>query len=74
MQGTVTSVYELGCFAGSLAAMFFGERLGRRNSILIGASIMIIGTIIQIVSFRGHWELGQFIIGRVVTVSNSVSR
>ncbi|KAL7274814.1 sugar transporter-like protein [Rhizina undulata] len=67
IQGTVTSVYEIGCFAGSTAALLYGERLGRRKTILIGASIMILGTIIQITAFRGYWELGQFIIGRVIT-------
>lgn len=67
IQGTVTAVYELGCFAGSLGALAWGERLGRRRSITIGASIMVIGTAIQVTSFLGHWELGQFIIGRVIT-------
>ncbi|KAI5801136.1 hexose carrier protein [Geopyxis carbonaria] len=67
IQGTVTSVYELGCFAGAIAALFYGERLGRRRSILTGAVIMILGTIIQVTAFRGKWELGQFIIGRIVT-------
>lgn len=68
MQGTVTSVYEVGCFAGALMALAYGERLGRRKAILAGAAIMILGTIIQVTSFKGKWELGQFIIGRVVTV------
>ena len=47
----------------------YGERLGRRRSILIGAVIMILGTIIQITAVRGKWELGQFIVGRIITVS-----
>ncbi|KAI5789215.1 general substrate transporter, partial [Pyronema domesticum] len=67
MQGTVTSVYELGCFAGALAALMWGERLGRCKSIIIGAVIMILGTLIQITAFRGKHELAQFIIGRIVT-------
>lgn len=29
---------------------------------------MILGTIIQVTSFKGKWELGQFIIGRIITV------
>jgi MFS family permease len=69
IQGTVTSVYELGCFAGAMAALAYGERFGRRKSILFGAAVMILGTIIQITAFKGSWELGQFIIGRVITVS-----
>jgi MFS family permease len=65
----VTSVYELGCFAGAMAALAYGERFGRRKSILFGAAVMILGTIIQVTAFKGSWELGQFIIGRVITVS-----
>lgn len=68
IQGTVVSVYELGCFAGAIASLMYGERLGRRHSILYGAAIMILGTLIQITAFKGRWELGQFIIGRIITV------
>ncbi|TGZ79868.1 sugar porter family MFS transporter [Ascodesmis nigricans] len=67
IQGTVTSVYEVGCFGGAIGALIFGERLGRRKAIIMGAIIMILGTIIQVTSFKGKWELGQFIIGRIVT-------
>lgn len=65
----MTSVYELGCFAGAIAALMYGERVGRRKSILFGAVVMILGTIVQITAFRGSWELGQFIVGRIITVS-----
>ena len=64
----MVSVYELGCFAGAIAALLYGERLGRRTSILCGAWVMVLGTLIQITAFRGRWELGQFIVGRIVTV------
>ncbi|BFZ60024.1 sugar transporter-like protein [Saitoella coloradoensis] len=67
IQGTVTSVYELGCFAGALAALFLGERMGRLRTIFLGAVIMILGTVIQVTAFDAHFGLGQFIIGRVVT-------
>jgi MFS family permease len=50
----------------------YGERLGRRRSILTGAAIMVLGTLIQITAFRGRWELGQFIVGRIITVFNPI--
>lgn len=73
IQGTVTSVYEVGCFFGAMFAYFFGERLGRRKMMLGGSVIMIIGTIISVCSFGPGAPNGnvggfvQFIIGRVVT-------
>ncbi|OOF91458.1 hypothetical protein ASPCADRAFT_177520 [Aspergillus carbonarius ITEM 5010] len=67
MQGVVTAIYELGCLGGALFILACGDWLGRRYSIMLGASIMIIGVILQITSFSGHVPLAQFCIGRVVT-------
>lgn len=67
MQATVTAVYELGCLFGAIWALFMGDRMGRRWMIITGASIMIIGVVIQVTSFTGHVPLAQFIVGRVVT-------
>ncbi|OTA20768.1 hypothetical protein BTJ68_14653 [Hortaea werneckii EXF-2000] len=35
MQGFVTSVYDLGCFAGAVIALFVGEKLGRKRMLLL---------------------------------------
>lgn len=67
VQGAVTSCYELGCFFGALFALFRGEKIGRRPLVIIGSLIIVLGTIISVTAFRGHWGLGQFIVGRVVT-------
>ncbi|RXK41078.1 monosaccharide transporter [Tremella mesenterica] len=75
VQGTVTSVYEVGCFFGALFAYFFGERMGRRKVMLLGAVIMIIGTVLSVTSFgpgssNGTGNVGgfvQFILSRVIT-------
>lgn len=67
MQGTVTAIYEIGCLLGAVFILGAGDWLGRRMSILLGASIMILGVIIQVTSFSGHVPLAQFIIGRVIT-------
>ncbi|RHZ69825.1 hypothetical protein CDV55_108083 [Aspergillus turcosus] len=67
MQALVTAVYELGCLAGAVFALIFGDRTGRRWMIFSGAIVMIIGVIIQVTSFVGHIPLLQFFIGRVIT-------
>jgi MFS family permease len=52
----------------------YGDWLGRRRSVMLGASIMILGVIIQVTSFPGHVPLAQFIVGRVVTgVGNGIN-
>lgn len=52
----------------------YGDWLGRRKSIMLGASIMILGVIIQVTSFPGHVPLAQFIVGRIITgVGNGIN-
>lgn len=41
----------------------YGDKLGRRRSILVGALIMCVGAVIQTSSF----SLAQLIVGRIVT-------
>ncbi|WVF67861.1 hypothetical protein IAT40_002622 [Kwoniella sp. CBS 6097] len=75
VQGSVTSCYEVGCFFGALFAFFVGEKFGRRKMMLMGAWVMIIGTIISVTAFgpgdtSGRGNVGgfvQFIVGRVIT-------
>ncbi|ODV84200.1 hypothetical protein CANARDRAFT_8877 [[Candida] arabinofermentans NRRL YB-2248] len=67
VQGAVTSCYEIGCFFGALFAMWRGERIGRRPLVIAGCIIMIIGTLISIFPFKGHWALGHFVIARTMT-------
>ncbi|KAJ5493670.1 hypothetical protein N7463_009757 [Penicillium fimorum] len=67
IRGAVTSCYELGCFFGALFSMFFGDRFGRTRLIFMGASVLVIGAVITCTCFTGNWEVGQFVIGRVVS-------
>ncbi|KAF7173228.1 hypothetical protein CNMCM5623_005474 [Aspergillus felis] len=67
MQGTVTAIYEIGCLAGAVFVLGAGDWLGRRRTIMAGATVMIIGVIIQVTSYPGHVPLAQFIVGRVIT-------
>ncbi|KIY48062.1 general substrate transporter [Fistulina hepatica ATCC 64428] len=67
MQAFYTAIYEVGCLAGAMFALFFGNKLGRRRIILLGACWVIVGTIIQITPIPGHKPGYQFVIGRIVT-------
>lgn len=66
-QGAVTSCYELGCFFGALYALFRGDSHGRRPLVIVGAIIIIVGTVISTAAFGPHWGTGQFVVGRVIT-------
>ncbi|OAP61662.1 Sugar transporter STL1 [Fonsecaea erecta] len=62
LQGAVVALYTLGCFFGSLSCVFIGDYLGRIRTIILGATVTIIGAILQASSF----SLGQLIVGRLV--------
>lgn len=67
-EGFVVSIYAVGCFLGALFILNFGDRLGRRKSIFLGAIVMIIGVIIQIAAVPpSGGATAQFIIGRCIT-------
>jgi len=63
VTGTVVAIYTLGCFFGAMSCIWLGDRLGRIRTIMIGASLNIIGSILQASSF----SLGQLIVGRIVS-------
>ncbi|KOC15393.1 hypothetical protein AFLA70_25g005871 [Aspergillus flavus AF70] len=58
---TVTAIHDVGCFFGALVAFGIGERLGRKKSILLGTTLMAIGTL-KCTSY----SLPQIFIGRVI--------
>ena len=66
-QGFVTAIYEIGCLLGAVSVLIFGDALGRRRAMIIGAAVMILGVIIQCSAVKGHRATAQFIIGRTVT-------
>ncbi|KAF4543627.1 putative hexose carrier protein [Lasiodiplodia theobromae] len=66
-QGFVTAIYEVGCLFGAVIMLIYGDALGRRKGIMAGATIMILGVIIQITAVKGHKATVQFIIGRTIT-------
>ncbi|KIW02625.1 hypothetical protein, variant 2 [Verruconis gallopava] len=63
IQGISIASYNIGCFIGSIVCIWVGDIFGRRKTIFIGSSIMIIGATLQCSSF----SLAQLIVGRVIT-------
>lgn len=67
-QGFVTAIFEIGCLIGSIFQLVYGDKMGRRRSILLGAIIMIIGVIIQVTAVPVYTGATvQFIVGRTIT-------
>lgn len=64
-QGTMTSVYNLGCFAGALSTLYTGDKLGRPRVLILGSTVIAVGGIIQ----ASCYSAAQLYVGRVVAVS-----
>lgn len=62
MQGTVTSLFLVGAFFGSLMTSLNNDRLGRLRMTHIGSVAIVLGAIIQASSF----STAQLIVGRIV--------
>ena len=60
--GTVTALYDVGCFFGAVAAFTLGERLGRKKTIILGTTVMAVGAILQISAY----SVAQMITGRII--------
>lgn len=56
MSGLVTAIYDIGCALGAVVAFVYGERIGRKKSILLANIIVVIGATIQTASFN-YWQM-----------------
>ena len=64
LTGFVTSVYDLGCFAGALLTLGVGEWLGRKRMLIIFTIIMTSGILLQTGAHSmNHLLWGRFIAG-----------
>ncbi|ETI25177.1 hypothetical protein G647_04550 [Cladophialophora carrionii CBS 160.54] len=63
IQGISIASYNLGCFCGAIACIWIGDLLGRRKTIFLGSSTMIVGAALQASAF----SLPHFIVGRIIT-------
>ncbi|KIX96707.1 uncharacterized protein Z520_07426 [Fonsecaea multimorphosa CBS 102226] len=62
-QGLIVSVYQLGNVGGSIVIFLFGDKLGRKKSIVWATIIMLIGAILQTASVNR----GMMYAARVIT-------
>jgi sugar porter (SP) family MFS transporter len=70
MISTISAIYDIGCFIGSLVAFTIGERIGRKKSIYIGTTIMSIGVILM----SSSYSLAQLFVGRIILgIGNGVN-
>ncbi|KAG9518342.1 general substrate transporter, partial [Aureobasidium melanogenum] len=70
LLSTITAIYDIGCFFGAIAAVMIGDPLGRKNSILVGTTIMSIGALLQCAAFG----VPQMIVGRIVAgIGNGIN-
>ncbi|KAI9722501.1 MAG: hypothetical protein M1828_004748 [Chrysothrix sp. TS-e1954] len=60
---TVTAIYDIGSFFGAILAMWYGERFGRKITILTGSAIMTVGAILQISAF----SVAQMMVARIIS-------
>lgn len=63
LQGTIVSLYDIGCFFGAIGAFIFGDKLGRKKSFILGVIVMSIGAVLQACAFTP----AQMIVARIVT-------
>lgn len=51
MSGLVTAIYDIGCALGAVVAFVFGERIGRKRSVVLANMIVIVGAAVQAASY-----------------------
>ena len=61
-QGTMTSIYNIGCFVGAMSTIITGDIFGRPRQIMLGSTVIAVGAIIQTASYG----VPQMMVGRVV--------
>ncbi|EGP89664.1 uncharacterized protein MYCGRDRAFT_67680 [Zymoseptoria tritici IPO323] len=62
LEGTFVSIFSLGNLLGCLASALFGDKLGRKNTLRVGAGISAVGAILQF----SATSFVQLMIGRVI--------
>lgn len=60
LSGTVTAIYDIGCFFGAILTVVIGDRLGRKRTVMLGTTVMSIGAVLQITAY----SVPQMIVGR----------
>lgn len=75
LQANIVSTLQAGCFVGALIAGIMADKLGRRRSLMVAATIVLCGVLLQFNSW-GHLEplyVGRFVAGLGVGVCSVVT-
>ncbi|KAK9234704.1 general substrate transporter [Lipomyces kononenkoae] len=63
LLSTVVAIYEVGGGVGAVGVSFVGDRIGRRQSVALGAILMIVGAVLQ----ASAYQLAQMFVGRIIS-------
>ncbi|OCH85490.1 general substrate transporter [Obba rivulosa] len=63
MVGTITALYDVGAVVGAIAAASTSEWLGRKRTLILGATVLIVGTVLM----GSAMERVQMMVARVFT-------
>lgn len=63
IQGIVIASFELGALVGALSCLDLGDRLGRRSTVWVGMTFMLVGGALQC----SAWHVSQLTVGRVIS-------
>lgn len=70
LQGTIVSLYDIGCFFGAMGSFVIGEKFGRKKMLMFGVIVMSIGAIIQTASYN----VPTIIVSRIITgIGNGIN-
>ena len=63
LEGIIVSIYNLGCFTGTILAFLFCEKTGRRLAMWIAMGWIIVGAVLQCSSY----SVAQLMVARFIT-------
>lgn len=66
LSGNIVSVLQAGCFFGALSSFYVSDRFGRRNALIFGDLIFLIGSTMQTCSGINTTSLTLLYVGRAV--------
>lgn len=72
-QGTMTSVYNLGCFGGALSTLYTGDRLGRPRTLILGSVTIAIGAVVQAACMNAGMQYAGRVIAGCGTGMNTAT-
>jgi SP family sugar:H+ symporter-like MFS transporter len=74
-SGLINSCFLLGSVIGALVATYFGEKYGRRNSIIVGACIFIVGIFLEAFSIPSYLfiSFGRIVAGIAIGLNSVIA-